>query len=252
MSFDDTLAALGVSDTSLSNDEKALLDRQGFLVLPNVMNDTWRVSLQARFDDLIAKEGTAAGHEVHTEAGTKRLSDLVNKGDIFDPIWTYPKLLACVHHILGRPFKLSSLNARDPLQGAGQQDLHADWGRRAAGEPFHVVNSMWLVDAFDGDNGCTRVVPGTHLADKTAAEMLADPKAPHPEEIVLTAPAGSVVVINAHVWHGGTVNLTGAQRRVVHCYFTAKEHPQQQDQAEYIRKRTWDRLSPAAREILDV
>ena len=115
-----------------------------------------------------------------------------------------------------------------------------------------MVNSMWLVDAFTGDNGCTRVVPGTHSGAKTAQEVLADPKASHPEELVLTAPAGSVVVINAHLWHGGTSNRTGARRRVVHCYFTAKEHPQQLDQAEYIRKRTWDRLTPAAREILDV
>jgi ectoine hydroxylase-related dioxygenase (phytanoyl-CoA dioxygenase family) len=252
MSFEDTLAALGVTADLLTDDEKSLLDRQGFLVIPNVMNDDWLAGLRARFDELIAKEGTAAGHEVHTEAGTKRLSDLVNKGDVFDGIWTHPKLLACVHHILARPFKLSSLNAREPLQGAGQQDLHADWNRRAAEEPFHVVNSMWLVDAFTGDNGCTRVVPGTHPSAKSAGEVLADPKAPHPEEIVLTAPAGSVMIINAHVWHGGTANRTGARRRVIHCYFTAQEHPQQQDQAEYIRKRTWDRLSPAAREILDV
>ena len=252
MSFGDTLAALGVRDDSLSTEEKALLDRQGFLVLPNVMSDDWRASLQAQFDELVAKEGAAAGHEVHTEAGTKRLADLVNKSPSFDGVWTYPKLLACVHHILKRPFKLSSLNAREPLQGAGQQPLHADWDRRKADEPFHVVNSMWLVDAFTGDNGCTRVVPGTHAGAKTAQEELDDPKAPHPEEIVLTAPAGSVVVINAHLWHGGTSNRTGAHRRVIHCYFTAKEHPQQLDQAEYIRKRTWDRLSPAAREILDV
>jgi len=252
MSFSDTLLALGATDASLSSDEKASLDRQGFLVLPNVMSDAWRASLQTKFDELVAKEGAAAGHEVHTEAGTKRLADLVNKGDIFDGIWTYSKLLAAVHHILRRPFKLSSLNAREPLEGAGQQPLHADWDRRGADEPFHVVNSMWLVDAFTGDNGCTRVVPATHAGAKTAQEVLADPKAPHPEEIVLTAPAGSVVVINAHLWHGGTSNRTGARRRVVHCYFTAKEHPQQLDQAEYIRKRTWERLSPAAREILDV
>ena len=150
----------------------------------------------------------------------------------------------------GRPFKLSSLNAREPLK-ARDSSLHADWDRRGAEEPFQVVNSMWLVDAFTGDNGCTRVVPGTHAEQRPRRRCSPIPR-PSPEEIVLTAPAGSVVVINAHLWHGGTSNLTGARRRVVHCYFTAKEHPQQLDQAEYIRKRTWDRLSPAAREILDV
>src|SRR6478672_5382235 len=127
ISFADTLAALGATDASLSSDKKAALDGQGFLVLTKVMSDDWRASLQAKFDELVTKEGAAAGHEVHTEAGTKRLADLVNKGDIFDRVWTHSKLLAAVHHILRRPFKLSSLNAREPLEGAGQQPLHADW-----------------------------------------------------------------------------------------------------------------------------
>ena len=80
-----------------------------------------------------------------------------------------------------------------------------------------------------------------------------DPLAPHPEEEHLIAPAGTVAVFNSHTWHGGTLNSSeDLPRRAMHCYFTAREHGQQLDQAAYIRLSTWKRISRGARYILDV
>ena len=67
------------------------------------------------------------------------------------------------------------------------------------------------------------------------------------------APAGTVVVFNSQTWHGGTLNGSESlQRRAIHGYFTAREHGQQLNQAEYIRLATWKRISRGARYILDV
>jgi ectoine hydroxylase-related dioxygenase (phytanoyl-CoA dioxygenase family) len=70
--------------------------------------------------------------------------------------------------------------------------------------------------------------------------------------VLLTAPAGTVVVFNSHLWHGGTKNRSDRPRRALHSYFGRRSRGQQLDQKKYARPETLARLSPAARFILDV
>jgi ectoine hydroxylase-related dioxygenase (phytanoyl-CoA dioxygenase family) len=252
MTMEEALAALGVTDKTLNRGEKDSLDKAGFLLLHGVVDRKWLDELRKVYEELMRQEGPEAGKEVHQEAGTRRLADLVNKGEVFDRVWTHPKVLAAARHVLKRDFKLSSLNARDAEPGQGHQGLHADWGPRQEGEPFHVVNSVWMIDDFTPDNGATRIVPGSHLKAGSAVDHLADVQAPHPDEVLACAPAGSVLVFNAHAWHGGTRNDTARTRRACHAYFTAREHSQQLDQKKFVRPETLARLSPAARYLLDV
>ncbi|MBA3686453.1 MAG: phytanoyl-CoA dioxygenase family protein [Planctomycetes bacterium] len=237
----------------LSDEQRGDLDRDGYLVLPGVIDPGWRAQLAERVDQLAALEGAAAGGEFTRESGTVRLSDLVNKGEVFDGVWTHPQTLAAVAHVLGRPFVLSSLNAREATVGGGHQALHADWGPRASDdEPYQVANALWLLDDLHADNGATRLIPGSHRRVGAPADHYADPAGPQPGEVLLLAPAGTVVVLNAHCWHGGTVNRAGARRRMLHAYYTACGNAQQLDQGEFLRHRTWARLSPTARELLGV
>jgi ectoine hydroxylase-related dioxygenase (phytanoyl-CoA dioxygenase family) len=250
--IEEAMQALDVTEYTLSEEEKNGLDEKGFVVFTDMLDTAKLEEIRAKYEVLMEKEGMNAGKEVHQEEGARRLSDLVNKGECFDSIYTNPKLLAAVYHVLKREFKLSSLNGRDAIPGYGLQGLHADWGQREEMEPFHVCNSIWLIDDFTADNGATRVVPGTHKLPGYAHDYGIDPLEPHPLEELIIAPAGSVGIFNSHLWHGGTRNRTGKTRRALHAYFTAREHKQQLDQAEYLRKITFDRLSPAARYILDV
>ena len=194
---------------------------------------------------------TLAGLEVHQEAGTDRLADLVNKDPVFEICFTQPAVLAAVAHVLGE-FRLSSLNSRAVRPGQGHQPLHADWGGPVPPPGYQVCNSIWLLDDFTSDNGATRVVPGSHRLTVSARDAMPDTSAPHPDEVKLVAPAGTVVVFNSHLWHGGTLNRTGSQRRATHSYFTRRANGQQLDQRKYIRPETLARLRPAARFILDV
>ena len=250
MNIKEALNYLGVNNDSLTEDQRNDLNEKGFTILPRVIDERWLSELKGQFENLCDKEGAAAGLEGGQEAGTRRLSDLVNKGEIFDAIYTNPKLLAAVHHVIGRDFKLSSLNSRDALPGEGHQGLHVDWSDNYDGR-FHVCNSLWILDDFTIDNGPTRLVPGTHR-QKHPKNVMEDTNTAHPNEEYIIAPAGSVAIFNSHLWHGGTLNKTKGKRRVIHCYFTAREHKQQLDQREYIRHETWKRISKAARYILDV
>jgi ectoine hydroxylase-related dioxygenase (phytanoyl-CoA dioxygenase family) len=246
------LEALGVRDDTLTQVERDALDHDGFLPLPGILTERQIAAFGTRLDELLASEGDDAGKEVHQEAGTDRLSDLVNKGEIFEVCFTHPRVLAAVTHVLGGEFKLSSLNARSALPGQGLQALHADWGGPVAPGNFFVCNSIWLLDDFTESNGATRIVPGSHRSGLAPADVMRDPRTAHPEEIKLLAPAGAVVIFNSHTWHGGTLNASSKRRRALHSYFCRRDQPQQLDQRAYIRPDTWARLSPAARYILDV
>ncbi len=248
----EALTALGVTEQTLSQAEKDHLDQNGYLPLANILPAELIARMNHRLDELIALEGEDAGKEVHQEAGTTRLSDLVNKDPIFEICFTHPRLLAAIDHVLGGDLRLSSLNYRAALPGSGHQGLHADWSGAVPPGEYSVCNSAWLLDDFTPFNGATRVIPGSHRSGQMPRDVMADPTQPHPDEVVLIAPAGTVLVFNSHTWHGGTLNRTDRPRRVMHSYFTRRALQQQLDQQAYIRPETFARLSPAARFILDV
>lgn len=245
------LRALGVRPGRLTATERARLDEQGFLPLPGILSARQLQVIRQRLAELSAVEGEQAGLEVHQEEGTDRLADLVNKDPVFEVCFTSPRVLAAVAHVLG-DFTLSSLNSRAALPGAGHQRLHADWGEPAEPGGYQVCNSIWLLDDFTAANGATRVVPGSHRSGRLPSQAMADPEDRHPDEVKLLGSAGTVVIFNAHLWHGGTRNTTGQPRRALHSYFCRRGRKQQLDQRAYLRPETLARLSPAAQHILGV
>lgn len=252
MDMQTALAHFGVDDTTLSSEEKAFLDQNGYLPLANLLSPQQVQALATCLEELAAAEGDQAGLEAHQEAGTTRLANIVDKGTIFEVCFTHPRILAAMAHVLQKDFKLSSLNARFALPGEGLQHLHADWRGGVPPGEFEVCNSIWLLDDFTTENGATRVVPGSHNWGKAPRDLMEDPKATHPKEILLTAPAGTVVIFNSHTWHGGTLNRTDKPRRAMHSYFTRRHNDQQTNQRKYLAPETVARLSEAARYILDV
>jgi hypothetical protein len=120
------LAGLGVTESTLDAQTAERLDRDGYASLPGVLDGPQLEAIRARLAELLAAEGDQAGIEVHQEAGTDRLADLVNKGDMFRPCFTDARLMACMAHVLG-DFKLSSLNFRAALPGQGH---HSYFTRR--------------------------------------------------------------------------------------------------------------------------
>lgn len=245
------LRQLGVTDDTLTESEKAQLDRDGFLPLSGVMSAGQVAACNERLAELTAREAERAGIEVHQEAGADRLADLVNKDPLFAICFSHPRLLAAMRHVLGE-FKLSSLNSRAALPGHGRQPLHVDFASPVPPGEYRVCNSLWLLDDFTAENGATRVVPGSHRRGTMPKDEMDDPADPHPEEVQVIAPAGTVVVFNSHLWHGGTENRSASPRRAMHSYFCHRDLPQQLDQREYIRPETRRRLTPAQHFLLDV
>jgi hypothetical protein len=61
-----------------------------------------------------------------------------------------------------------------------------------------------------------------------------------------------VAVLNSSLWHAGTVNRSGARRRVLHLTYTRRDLAQQLVQRDYLTDALYDRLSPAHRFLMDI
>jgi ectoine hydroxylase-related dioxygenase (phytanoyl-CoA dioxygenase family) len=246
------LLALGATETTLTDTEKKFLDENGYLPLPGILGPAEIEALRDRLAKLLLVEKENAGKEVHQEAGTTRLANLVDKGDVFRICFTHPLVLAAVAHVLANDMKLSSLNSRAAWPGQGRQALHVDWEGPVKAGNYQVCNSIWLLDDFTAQNGATRLVAQSHRWGNTPAEVMADPTAPHPDEQLLLAPVGTVVIFNSHTWHGGTLNRTTTLRRALHSYWCRRDQKQQLDQRKHLSPATRATFSEPVKYLLDI
>jgi ectoine hydroxylase-related dioxygenase (phytanoyl-CoA dioxygenase family) len=236
----------------LNDQERSQLDELGYLPLGKLLSDQELAAVRQRISQLLMLEGENAGSELFDsphirhprETGADRLANLVNKGEVFTQFFSHPRLLAAVEHILGRDFRLSSLNYRGAKPGSGEQKLHADWHEPVASGDYRVCNSIWLLEDFSEANGATRFVPGSHSWGRLPEQEMSDPWSRHPQQQLLEAPAGTVVVFNAHLWHGGTTNRSSQVRPAIHSYFCRRDQPQQTDQQRFLTEETANRLAP--------
>ena len=235
----------------MTADAHQQLDERGYVLLENAMGDRLLGELRERTLELLEEEGDRAGHEFKTEEYARRLANLVDKGEVFRRAIVLPELLACVRHVLGPDIKLSSLNARsaDPYTDEGQP-LHVDMGAIPDDTGYWVCNTVWLLDDFTVDNGATRMVPGSHTWSTRPQDVLDNPLAQHPDEVLLIGKAGSIAVMNAHMWHGGTANRTAAPRLAMHAFYCRRDKPQQQYQKSLLRPETQASLRADVRDIL--
>ena len=227
------------------------LDDRGFVVLPEFIDPAWLAELQLATKRQFEHEGADAGSEFKTETGSRRLANLVNKGKVFQRVVAEPRLLDYVELVLGSEFKLSSLNARSANpHNEISQPLHADMGAIADEHGYWVCNSVWMLDDFTEENGPIRVVPGSHRWKQLPQDAMEAPTSPHPDEEVITGQAGTVVIMNAHAWHGGTANRTDSPRTALHAFYARRDKPQQQYQRELLSESVQALLNADLRKIL--
>jgi ectoine hydroxylase-related dioxygenase (phytanoyl-CoA dioxygenase family) len=242
----EAMRELEVCDHSLSEEVRARLDREGYLIIPGVIDAAWLQQLRDRVDALAAEEGPGGFHENKIQGlGQGRLADLVNKGAMFDRAWSHPLILAAARHALQVPFRLFCLNHREPAANDGLQGMHRDSGPRIK------LQCIWCLDAFTPDNGSTRAIPGSHHPSYQHVAPDGDPTRPHADEIPLCAPAGSMILYHGNLLHSGTLNRSGGRRRSLILAYIPRTVPQLCDQAEYLRVSTARRLTPLQRWLLD-
>lgn len=193
--------------------------REGWLLIPNLIDKIWLTQLQQAFEVLYQSNREAGARKKgtrHVVGWREHYPELVR------PLHEHPLLLAAAQQLIGRPFRLGQLHGREPLQGHGAQGLHADWGIDGDPRQSHILTSLWLLDEMTPDNGATRLVPGTQMQRSLPRKGIG-PDDHHPDERLIIAPAGSLLLFSGHLWHSGTRNYSGAPRRLIQCTLVAEE-----------------------------
>ena len=263
------LHELGVSSTTLSDDQKRQFDEQGFFIVENALTPAECERMRHEFERIHAAERDKGGHEVHVEPGARRISNIFNKTDVFDKCLWIPEVLAASAYALGE-IKVHGANMRDPVKGHGQQDLHVDVPKKFD-DDWWVVNSMIMFDDMTLDNGPTRVVPGSQwwapinvpyvniadwepqpLSPEDQARVPKDLAAPYPGEVLVEASAGSAIICTSSMWHSGTMKKTDEPRRMLHLTYTRRDLPQQLLQLDYLTPELYNRMSPVKRYLLEI
>ena len=184
--------------------------------------------------------------------GANRLANLFNKDKLFLKILSEKDLLKTLYGLFGNDIKIGALDMREPLPGTGWQELHIDWlPKKNSDDPIQNVVCSIFLDSANKENGSIRIVPKTHKKIGWIDDYQKD-KSSHPDEICLDVKEGSIVLMDANLWHGGTTNYNGARRRVLYMDVRRRSVPQLLNQRIYVDENTQKSLSPIEKFLLGV
>jgi len=182
---------------------------QGFTVLERVVPDDLRLELVERIDRAMDLAGTGLGTNVFLGRQTRRLFNLLGRDPFFANAPLFGPTLSLAEGVLDESLLLSSLTAISMGPGQEPQPFHSDDGSIGLPRPHLPITclAIWALTDFTPENGATRIVPGSHRFDHIPG------KGEVTEGWVeAVMPAGSVLVYDGSVWHGGGHNATDERR----------------------------------------
>lgn len=181
---------------------------------------------------------------------SQRVWQLVNKAPEMASVIENPKVLPLVRHVLGEDCNLHDFQATSIGPGTAGGAWHVDAPLGQLREPLPefplTLQTVTMLDDFTEHNGATRVVPGSHKFRKSPPWS----HDPLPEEVVLTAPAGSVAIWLSNTWHRSGPNETDKPRRALLCNYNLSWVRGFTDFAATLKPEVAEQLSPTVRYIL--
>ena len=188
------------------------IEVEGYLLLPDLLSADHLARLRAEAEKL---ETTPVDYSVH-QRGTRDIQFL--GGELTDLIAHEPTI-AFLRELMGDELVLSHYGYARSEPGHPGISLHTDgqpYGSKIFGYEGSVpvmVRVLYYLDDLTAEVSPFRVVPRSHLsmhADGNPYRRFES----HPEEVMVTAPAGSAVLINHKVFHGNYPN-TGDRPRAM-------------------------------------
>jgi ectoine hydroxylase-related dioxygenase (phytanoyl-CoA dioxygenase family) len=232
----------------LSTDSLEELQEVGFVVIPGPFESRDLPQIAAIYDSVLE---SASAVDKKIGSSTTRVNDFVNRDSDFDPLYIHQPLLDASRHIIGKPFKLSSMHARTLRPNSQAQGLHIDF--KPHEERFPLAGFILMVDEFRDDNGATGFVPGSHKWSVSPNELTSDALADYQNQIrTARGQAGSMIVFNGSVWHGHTANLTGSPRRSIQGAYIPRDAQSGTDFKSRMSLETFSRISELAKYLLAI
>ena len=139
---------------------------------------------------------------------TVRINNLLTYDDIFQEVPLHHSVLPVVEKVLDKECLLSSFCSLVLGPGQEAQPIHEDTQLIPLPRP-HIpitINAIWALSDFTGENGATRIVPGSHKYDSSPEYGR------EYDAVTATMPAGSVMIFDSALWHGGGANNSDHRR----------------------------------------
>jgi ectoine hydroxylase-related dioxygenase (phytanoyl-CoA dioxygenase family) len=192
--------ARALTDAELS-DHQIELSREGYTIIERLLSTDEVASVAADLQPL--QHDVAFGTNDFGGFKTRRVFNLFAKTRALDPLLLNADLLRLVRSQLGESVQLSIASTMEIFPGETPQTLHQDdaYFRIQTPHPSLVLNTMWALTDFTEANGATRLVPGSNGWSRSV-----DIREP---SIAAAMPAGSVLIWDGALWHGGGANRTG-------------------------------------------
>ncbi|HEY5986131.1 MAG TPA: phytanoyl-CoA dioxygenase family protein [Streptosporangiaceae bacterium] len=199
---------------------------RGYTVIEGALEPGQADALREDIHRLETQLHTPAGRNEFEGKHTLRVHNLLARGPDYHKLALHPSTLPLMDLLLGPGCLLSLVGSIDIGPGESAQPVHSDDQIYALPRPHRpvVCNTMWAITDFTEDNGATRVIPGSHLADHP----------PDYEATYDTQPVevgkGGVVVWNGSLWHGGGANRTSERRVAISVLYCAGFLRQEENQ----------------------
>jgi len=210
--------------------------RVGYAIIEDFLDAERLARVQADMEPIFQMTGErdATGSGRHEGLQTVHVHNLFAKTRAADDIAIDPILLAAIEGVLGPQFQMSVGTAMCPDPGVDPQGLHQDDGHYPLPRPRppFIANTLIALDDFTEANGATQLVPGSHLLTERI-----EGDAPVSFAVM---PAGSLLVFDGALWHGGGGNRTSDQRRrSINLNFNLSWLRQQENQYVGIPRDVW-------------
>jgi ectoine hydroxylase-related dioxygenase (phytanoyl-CoA dioxygenase family) len=203
------------------------MKRDGFTVVEGAIEPSLVEALRDDIYRLERELAVAPAQNIFEGTRTHRIYNLLARGAVYQQVPVHANVLPIVEGVLDRGCLVSSLSSIAIGPGETEQPLHADDQLIPLPKPHVsiICNTMWALTDFTIDNGATRVVRGSHLRDRSPL-----PFGELAEFQFAEMKAGSVLVFDGSIWHGGGANRTTERRLGLAMNYCAGWMRQQENQ----------------------
>ncbi len=235
-----------VMDAATADEHAARIDQDGYTIIEGAIELDLIDALAEDLERLEREKGVEPVGNSFEGAATWRIYNLLAYGELYERIPVHPNVLPVVERVLDRGCLVSSLSSIAIGPGESAQPIHADDQLIPIPKPHPatVCNTMWALTDFTEENGATRIIPGTHTADRSPDYGA------HYDSIPAEMPKGSVLVWHGSLWHGGGANRTDRRRVGIAMNYCAGYIRQQENQQLGLPRELVARFSPRLQELV--
>ena len=200
------------------------LDREGYLVREKLLDSTLLEKCRERLDRIEALESSEAKLQAEGKGGTSWgvfVRYLLHKDPSFMDLAQFEPILSVAKAMMGPLVRLRGLSARISYpKGDVVHETPMHTHLRHISTPLprwfsqpHALEALIYLDDLNEERGTVALVPGSHkwldleVGDKNDYE-----------EIELSCPAGSAVLMHANTWHQAKPTISKKRRMIILSY----------------------------------